>query len=154
MVGISHRVDLGNDPTCVSVAATIGLLRKRGQADRERQRAVTHGRVQLQVLDFLLRHDEQVQAGRGVDPFVALVDIASGSASSARMLSVHRAAISLAEEGLIVLHVDGSAPTAASADRALRAGQAQLVTARLARPGDQRPSIAPRASGGRSDQTG
>jgi hypothetical protein len=67
-----------------------------------------HGRIQLQVLDFLLRYDEATRARGSDDVYVTIVEIAGVGASRSRVESVRRAAKSLADEGLIMLSSDDS----------------------------------------------
>jgi hypothetical protein len=73
----------------------------------------SHGRIQLQVLDFLYRCDESARiCGDNVD-FVTIVEIAGAGASRSRIESVQRATKSLAEEGLVLLRDPASARSAA-----------------------------------------
>jgi hypothetical protein len=62
-----------------------------------------HGRIQLQVLDFLYRLDELPSDDNTHDEFVSVIDIAGPGASQSRIESVHRATRSLAGEGLLTL---------------------------------------------------
>lgn len=77
-----------------------------------------HGRIQLQVLEFLLRYDEAARAHGDTNAYVAIVEIAGVGATRSRIESVRRAAKSLADEGLILLGSDES-PQPASRDRRL-----------------------------------
>lgn len=62
-----------------------------------------HGRMQLQVLDFLYRSEEVARVrGKHVD-LVGLTEIAGEGASRSRVESIRRAAKSLADEGLVLL---------------------------------------------------
>jgi hypothetical protein len=62
-----------------------------------------HGRIQLQVLDFLYRSEEIARVhGKQVD-LVGLTEIAGEGASRSRVESIRRAAKSLADEGLVLL---------------------------------------------------
>jgi hypothetical protein len=72
-----------------------------------------HGRIQLQVLDFLYRCDESARACGEHVGFVAIVDIAGHGASRSRVESIHRATKSLADEGLVVLQGQASARSTA-----------------------------------------
>jgi hypothetical protein len=65
-----------------------------------------HGRIQLQVLDFLVRHGESARARGEANAFVSIAEIAGVAASRSRTESVRRAVKSLAEEGLILLRAD------------------------------------------------
>lgn len=69
-----------------------------------------HGRIQLQVLEFLLSYDESARARGDHDAYVSIAEIAGEAASRSRVESIRRAAKSLAEEGLIVLRTDVSRP--------------------------------------------
>jgi len=62
-----------------------------------------HGRIQLQVLDYLLRHDQAAHARGEVTDFVSLEQIAGVGASRSRIERIRQAAKSLAAEGLITL---------------------------------------------------
>jgi hypothetical protein len=91
-----------------------------------------HGRVQLQVLDFLLRSDESARARGEQEAYVSIADIAGAAASRAKVESVRRAVKSLAAEGLILLRCDGSPRPAAENDlRGLGSRDSRLM-ARLA----------------------
>jgi hypothetical protein len=95
-----------------------------------------HGRIQLQVLEYLLRYDESARARGHQDAYVAIADIAGRDASRSRIESVRRAAKSLAEEGLILLRSDESRPRAAGARRLGSVGHSYGLVARLASPSD------------------
>jgi hypothetical protein len=96
-----------------------------------------HGRVQLQVLEYLLRYDEAARGRGDQDAYVTLSDIAGAGATRSRIESVRRAAKSLADEGLILLRSD-SARRGPAADRRLGpVNHSQGLLARLATPADQ-----------------
>src|SRR5580658_4595870 len=95
-----------------------------------------HGRIQLQVLEFLLRYDETARARGHQDAYVAIADIAGHGASRSRIESVRRAAKSLAEEGLILLRTDDSRSRATGERRLGAVGHSYGVVARLATPSD------------------
>lgn len=63
----------------------------------------SHGRIQLQVLDFLYRSDEVARVRGDQVDFVGLIEIAGKGASRSRVESVRRATKSLAAEGLVLL---------------------------------------------------
>jgi hypothetical protein len=95
-----------------------------------------HGRIQLLVLEYLLRFDEDARAKGEQGSFAAVLDIAGRDASRSRLESVRRAVKSLADEGLIRLqyrdsHRAGSFPGALG-----RAGRDYVLMARLAREDD------------------
>jgi hypothetical protein len=73
----------------------------------------SHGRIQLQVLDFLYRCDEAARVCGDRVGFVTIVDIAGDGASRSRVESIQRAARSLADEGLVLLREPASARLAA-----------------------------------------
>ena len=63
----------------------------------------SHGRIQLQVLEYLYRNDASVRTCGGHVEFVAIDDIAGEGASRSRVLSIRRATQSLVEDGLVLL---------------------------------------------------
>jgi hypothetical protein len=77
----------------------------------------SHGRIQLQVLDFLYRCDESARIHGDRAGFVTIVDIAGDGASRSRVESFQRATKSLADEGLVVLGGLASARSAARTQR-------------------------------------
>lgn len=92
---------------------------------------MNHGRVQLQVLEYLHRDAEFARAA-GIDvPFVPLTDIAGVSASQARIDSVIRAVRSLASRGLIELRDNSLPRSSADRDASARVGRAPVWAARL-----------------------
>jgi hypothetical protein len=97
-----------------------------------------HGRIQLQVLDFLHRFDEDARARGDGDAYVAVLDIAGQGASRSRIESVRRATKSLADEGLIVLRIDDRHHIASRAGRLSAVHQSRGLLARLATPTDTR----------------
>lgn len=102
-----------------------------GQARRSAAMSRGHGRVQLQVLDFLLRSDVSAHARGEEATFVPIADIAGPSASRSRVESVRRAVKSLAAEGLILLRCDGSPRSTSTNDEGLADHDGRLM-ARLA----------------------
>ncbi len=85
-----------------------------------------HGRIQLQVLDFLLRHDQSARARGEKTDYVPLDEIAGLGASRSRIERIRQAAKSLAAEGLITLRPAGEVllariATADDSDGELRA---------------------------------
>jgi hypothetical protein len=92
---------------------------------------MSHGRIQLQVLEFLLRDEEHARA-RGDKPrFVALIEIAGDGATRARIEAVLRAAQTLAEQGLITLRRDDRTPLPLADQLSVSARRASELTARL-----------------------
>jgi hypothetical protein len=63
----------------------------------------SHGRMQLQVLDFLYRSEEVARLGGKPVDLVGLTEIAGEGASRSRVESIRRATRSLADEGLVTL---------------------------------------------------
>jgi hypothetical protein len=96
-----------------------------------------HGRVQLQVLEFLLRTQEAAGARGEQDVFVTISTIAGDGASRSRIESVRRAAKSLADEGLIVLSSDHSRRLTSAEQRLGAMNHSHGLLARLATPADQ-----------------
>jgi hypothetical protein len=94
------------------------------------------GRIQLQVLDYLLRAEQEAATECDEDVLVPLADIAGDGASRARFESVLRAAELLADEGLIVLHRDYLSRPASPAGSSIRANDGYVLMARLAEPAD------------------
>lgn len=97
-----------------------------------------HGRIQLQVLDFLLRHDEAALARGDNAAYVSIVDIAGAEASRSRIESVRRAMKSLADEGLLRVWSEES-PRPTARDRRLSSvSQSNGLMVRLATHADER----------------
>jgi hypothetical protein len=95
-----------------------------------------HGRIQLQVLDFLLRYDESARARGDDNSFVSIAEIAGVAASRSRTESVRRAVKSLADEGLILLRVDTPHRSTGSRSSLSRVHPDRGLTARLANAED------------------
>jgi hypothetical protein len=96
-----------------------------------------HGRIQLQVLEYLLRFDEDARARGDESAYVAVLDIAGPAASRSRIESVRRAAKSLADEGLILLRSDdGQRATSRSGRLSSVQHQSRGQVARIAAPSD------------------
>jgi hypothetical protein len=91
-----------------------------------------HGRIQLQVLDFLLRYDESARARGDHNSFVSIAEIAGAAASRSRTESVRRAVKSLADEGLIMLALDTPHRSAASRNSLSRVHPDRGLMARIA----------------------
>jgi hypothetical protein len=72
-------------------------------AERRATMSRGHGRIQLQVLDYLLRHDQAARARGEVTDYVSLEEIAGVGASRSRIERIGQAAKGLAAEGLITL---------------------------------------------------
>jgi hypothetical protein len=91
-----------------------------------------HGRIQLQVLEFLLRFEEDAQARGERDAYVPIAAIAGPSPTRSRVESVRRAVKSLAEEGLIVLRSDNGDGSGGPGRRLSPVGTPHGLLARLA----------------------
>jgi hypothetical protein len=95
------------------------------------------GRIQLQVLDYLLRYEQDAQVEGDDDAFVPLADIAGDGASRSRVESVLRAAELLADEGLITLRRDYLRRPPSPAGSSVRANDGYVLMARLSTPSDE-----------------
>jgi hypothetical protein len=112
---------------------TSPLLRREAAAVCRR-----HGRIQLQVLDFLYRSVELSRFRGEQIAFVPVIDIAGHGASRSRIESVRRATKSLADEGLLLLELeDASRAPERSGSRSVHLHEADLM-ARLATSSDRR----------------
>jgi hypothetical protein len=100
-----------------------------------------HGRIQLQVLEYLLRFDEDARARGEPGSYVAVLDIAGRDASRSRLESVRRAVKSLGDEGLIRLQYRDTHHSAAYRGAAGRAGRDYVLMARLASEADDQEQL-------------
>jgi hypothetical protein len=97
----------------------------------------SHGRIQLQVLDYLYRSVEVARVLGTPADFVTIVEIAGHGASRSRVESMRRAAKSLADEGLVQLSYPYS-PRSRSPRDGSTVNLILDVTARLAQPSERR----------------
>ena len=91
-----------------------------------------HGRIQLQVLEFLLRFEEDALARGEHGAYVPLIAIAGDAPTRSRVESLRRAAKSLADEGLILLRSDDPGRSGSPAGRLSAVGASYGVLAGLA----------------------
>lgn len=90
-----------------------------------------HGRIQLQVLEFLLRFEDEADAQGEHHSFVPVIAIAGPSPSRSRIESIRRAVKSLADEGLIELSTDDSSRSGSHARQLSAVGASSGLMARL-----------------------
>ncbi|HTW21662.1 MAG TPA: hypothetical protein VME70_15815 [Mycobacteriales bacterium] len=90
-----------------------------------------HGRIQLQVLEFLLRFEDEAQARGEPEAYVPVIAIAGQSPSRSRIESIRRAVKSLADEGLIELHTDDSSRPGSTGRQLSAVGASSGLMARL-----------------------
>jgi hypothetical protein len=100
-----------------------------------------HGRIQLQVLEYLLRFDEDERARGQYGSYAAVLDIAGRDASRSRLESVRRAVKSLGDEGLIRLQYRDAQRATSYRGAAGRIGRDYVLMARLASEADDQEQL-------------
>jgi len=98
---------------------------------------MNHGRIQLQVLDYLLAHYQETPGG-GAAVLVTIEALAGPAASRAKIATVRRAVRSLAAEGLIVVEDTIPPRSPPSGEQATVTHARSVLMVRLARPPSSR----------------